>query len=239
MREQKDSGRACALDVVAREDCRSKEMLKMRRSVTLIIAIAILAVFALTHSAQIQALYTSMTHKPLPVGLNAPPVLPFGLGSAPGTPTPVIAPPPPASVIQNYANRVIARTNLYRQQNGCPALTANPILMSTAQAHSEDMAIHDFVGHNSFDGTTAWDRIRQAGYRYSIVAENVAWGQPTPEQVVDAWFNETPPNDLHRLNILNCKLHDIGVGYYYLANDPGNITAHYYWTEDFGTPWGQ
>jgi len=49
------------------------------------------------------------------------------------------------------------------------------------------------------------------------------------------WFNETPPNDAHRKNILNCALHDIGVGYVYLASDPGKVTSHTYWTEDFGT----
>jgi uncharacterized protein YkwD len=207
------------------------------RRVMLVVAIAILVVFGLTHVSQIQAMYAAATHSALHG--SAPLSLPFGLGgSMSGTPTPVIAPPPPAAVIQDYANRVIALTNHYRQQNGCSALTPNPILMGTAQAHSEDMAIHDFVGHNSSDGTTAWDRMLKAGYRYSIVAENVAWGQPTPEQAVNDWFNETPPNDLHRQNILNCKLQDIGVGYYYLKDDPGNITAHYYWTEDFGTPWG-
>jgi uncharacterized protein YkwD len=138
----------------------------------------------------------------------------------------------------DFANRVIARTNMYRAQFGCPALKMNAILMGTAEYHSEDMALHDFVGHDSSDGTKAWDRMYQAGYHYSIVEENVAWGQTAPEQAVDVWFNETPPNDLHRKNILNCQVVDIGVGYYYLANDPGNITNHTYWTQDFGKPLG-
>lgn len=134
-----------------------------------------------------------------------------------------------------FATRIITQTNRYRIQHGCSALTANAVLTRTAQAHSADMAAHDFVGHNSSSGTTLGARVKAAGYTYSLVAENIAWGQETPEQAVDMWFNESPPNDAHRKNILNCALHDIGVGYVYLANDPGKVTAHTYWTEDFGT----
>jgi uncharacterized protein YkwD len=135
----------------------------------------------------------------------------------------------------DFAARIIARTNQYRVEHGCHALVPNPILMHTAQAHSADMATHDFVGHNSSSGATIGQRIKAAGYTYTLVAENIAWGQQTPEQVVDLWFNESPPNDAHRRNILNCQLREIGVGYVYLASDPGKVTAHTYWTEDFGT----
>jgi uncharacterized protein YkwD len=134
----------------------------------------------------------------------------------------------------DFAGRVISRTNMYRTQHGCPAVTPNAALTRAAQAHSEDMATHDFTGHNDSNGVTLGNRIRAAGYSYVMLGENIAWGQQSPEQVVDMWFNETPPNDAHRQNILNCAFRDIGVGYVYLANDPGNITAHYYWTEDFG-----
>lgn len=133
-----------------------------------------------------------------------------------------------------FAARVIARTNMYRTQHGCPALTPNAALTQAAQEHSQDMATHDFTGHNSSSGVTLGNRIRAAGYSYTTLGENIAWGQQSPEQVVDMWFNEKPPNDVHRQNILNCAFRDIGVGYIYLANDPGKITAHYYWTEDFG-----
>ena len=130
--------------------------------------------------------------------------------------------------------RIVARTNAYRVANGCPALRVNAILMGTAQTHSQEMALRDYVGHTSADGTSPWDRIQAAGYTYRLVAENIAWGATSPEQVVDAWYFESPPNDAHRKNILNCALREIGVGYYYLASDPGKVTAHTYWTQDFG-----
>ena len=52
---------------------------------------------------------------------------------------------PPSDVI----SRVIARTNAYRVANGCSALTVNAILMGTAQAHSQEMALRDYVAHTS------------------------------------------------------------------------------------------
>jgi uncharacterized protein YkwD len=143
---------------------------------------------------------------------------------------PAVPTPLPAEV-----TAVIVLTNQDRIANGCPALTPNPILMATAQAHSADMALHHFFAHTSSTGQTPPQRITAAGYTWAAVAENIAAGYATATSVVSTWFNETPPNDPHRANILNCRLHDIGVGYFYLANDPNVIAFHWYWTEDFGT----
>ena len=137
-------------------------------------------------------------------------------------------------IVNDFAARVIARTNTYRTQHGCPPLTRDAALTQAAQEHSEDMAMHDFVNHTNSTGGDIGSRIRAAGYSYTTFGENIAWGQRSPEQVVDMWFNETAPNDAHRKNILNCAFRDIGVGYVYLADDPGKITAHTYWTEDLG-----
>ena len=40
--------------------------------------------------------------------------------------------------------------------------------------------------------------------------ENIAWGQKSPEQVMDAWMN----SEGHRANILNAKFTKMGVGHY-------------------------
>ncbi len=130
----------------------------------------------------------------------------------------------------DFITRVIQRTNMYRAQFGCPALKANAQLQQAAQGHSVDMAEHNVISHLGSNGSTPAQRIAAAGYRYANWAENIAVTQPTPEAAVDAWFNETPPNDGHRLNILNCTLLDIGVGFYYSATS----SYRYYWTQDFG-----
>ncbi len=150
------------------------------------------------------------------------------------TPTPTATPihtPTPTSVTDDFRSRVIARTNDYRLQNGCSALTMNELLNNAAQGHSNDMALNDFFSHTGSNGSSPWDRMRNAGYYYSRAAENVAAGYSSPESVVVGWMNSAG----HRANILNCDLKDIGVGYYYLGNDTGNVNYRHYWTQVFGT----
>lgn len=40
----------------------------------------------------------------------------------------------------------------------------------------------------------------------------------------------------HRTNILNPEYQEIGVGYYFLANDTGSVNYKHYWTQVFATP---
>jgi uncharacterized protein YkwD len=126
-----------------------------------------------------------------------------------------------------FADQVVKMVNDQRLAAGCKALAVNPILTSVAQAHSQDMADHDYFDHNSQDGTTPFQRMTKAGYKYTSAGENIAAGQPTPADVMDAWMH----SDGHKANILNCGYTEIGVGY---ATGVGRY--HSYWTQDFGTP---
>lgn len=144
--------------------------------------------------------------------------------------------PMPTSLASDFITRAIARTNHYRAEFAphCPQLTYDVHLTLAAYLHSQDMALHGMLSHYGSDGSTVPQRLKAAGYHFSTWAENVTWYAPTPEQAVDDWFNETPPNDGHRRNILGCTLTQVGIGFYYDPHDkPG---AHYYWTEDFGAP---
>jgi uncharacterized protein YkwD len=133
---------------------------------------------------------------------------------------------------QKFTEQVIALTNQERAQHGCPALTANDQLTNAAQGHSSDMAINDYFSHTGLDGSSPFDRMAREGYEYSRAAENIAVGYTTPERVVEGWMN----SEGHRKNILNCDLQQIGVGYYYLDNDTGEVNYKHYWTQVFGTP---
>jgi uncharacterized protein YkwD len=133
-----------------------------------------------------------------------------------------------ASSLAQFQARVVSLTNGQRRLHGCPALVANLTLTRVAQAHSADMAAHNYFSHYSRNGASPFVRIRAAGYRYAEAAENIAAGQNTPEVVVTAWMRS--PH--HRANILNCRLRQIGVGYAY---NPAS-TYRTYWTQDFGTP---
>lgn len=130
------------------------------------------------------------------------------------------------------AQQVVDLVNAERALAGCDPLVVSPQLASAAQSHSEDMAFNDFFSHTSFDGRSPWDRIRETGYLFSSAAENIAAGYSSANSAVAAWMNSSG----HRANILNCRLAETGVGFYYLENDTGNVNYRTYWTQDFAAP---
>ena len=121
---------------------------------------------------------------------------------------------------------VVDRTNAERARHGLRALTVDQRLAAAAQAHSADMVRRAFFAHESPDGRQVWDRAVAAGYVYRKVAENIAAGQRTAEEVVRGWMGSPG----HRANILDGDLTQIGVG----RADGGSYGV--YWTQVFGTP---
>jgi len=130
------------------------------------------------------------------------------------------------------AQQVVDFVNAERASAGCDPLVVSPQLVSAAQGHGEDMAFNDFFSHTSSDGRSPWDRIRETGYSFSSAAENIAAGYSSANSAVAAWMNSSG----HRANILNCRLKETGVGYYYLQNDTGQVNYRTYWTQTFANP---
>ncbi len=149
------------------------------------------------------------------------------------TPTPATSEssPTPQTASNPFIDKVLELTNSYRLQAGLQALRLNIQLSNAAYSHSEDMAQRDYFDHKGSDGSYAGDRATKAGYQYSYLGENIAAGYTTPEEVVQAWMN----SEGHRANILNPNFQEIGIGYYYLENDTGNVNMYDYWTQNFGT----
>ncbi|AFR09072.1 CAP domain-containing protein [Nocardiopsis alba] len=116
------------------------------------------------------------------------------------------------------ATAVVNLVNEERAAQGCDPVHVDGRLTAAAQEHSEDMAARDYMAHDNPDGEGPGDRARRHGYS-SWGAENVAKGQSSAEQVMEAWMNSPG----HRANILNCDLTAIGVG-----------EASNAWTQKFG-----
>lgn len=131
-----------------------------------------------------------------------------------------------AAIIQEVVNL----TNQFRAQNGLPPLSIDLDLNEAAQNHSEDMAINDYFSHYGLDGSRPWDRAEDAGYESGTIGENIAAGQRSPEAVVNGWIN----SDGHRAAMLNSRYNEIGIGYYFLENDTGQVNYNRYWTQLFG-----
>lgn len=121
--------------------------------------------------------------------------------------------------------QVVNLVNQHRVAAGCPALNVDVKLNSAARGHSLDMANRGYFDHNTPDGRTPWQRMSAAGYPGGGSAENIAAGQTTAAQVVQAWMDSPG----HRANILNCALRAVGTGI--AIGGPYGV----YWTQDFGT----
>ena len=108
-------------------------------------------------------------------------------------------------------------------------LAMNAELRCAARLHSLDMGVRDYFDHTSPEGVGPGTRIADAGYDAWTWGENIAWGQTSPQQVVDGWID----SDGHCANIMNPGFEDIGVGYYY---EPGENPwdADRLWTQVFG-----
>jgi uncharacterized protein YkwD len=129
-------------------------------------------------------------------------------------------------------NQIVALTNSFRQQNGLAAVTFNSRLTRAAQTHAQNMALQDFVSHTGADGSDIGQRISATGYQWSVAAENIAAGYLNAATVVQGWIDSPS----HRVNLLDPAVTEIGVGYYFLANDAGNQVWTHYWTQVFSAP---
>lgn len=154
------------------------------------------------------------------------------------SPQPIVpvaeTPAEPASVGNSFLNEVLKLVNIERANanTGLQPLVLNDKLNKVAYSHSQDMALNDYFSHIGANGSSPQDRAYQQGYQYSRYAENIAAGYVTAKEVVDAWMT----SEGHRANILNPNYIEIGVGYYYLADDTGNVNYNYYWSQEFGKP---
>lgn len=131
---------------------------------------------------------------------------------------------------QAFIDRIVELTNIERSKAGLPPVILNSQLAASAQSHSQDMALQDYFKHTGLDGSTASTRNQAAGYQGFSGWENIGVGYSTPEAAIEGWINSSG----HRENILNPNINEIGVGFYYLANDTGSTNWNYYWTQVFG-----
>ncbi|WP_420860929.1 CAP domain-containing protein [Algirhabdus cladophorae] len=75
-----------------------------------------------------------------------------------------------------------------RAKRGLPVMAVNAQLGSAARAHAQDMQTKGYFAHQSPSGSTLPNRVDRAGYCYSRISENIAKGQRTETEVMDAWL---------------------------------------------------
>ncbi|WP_052130137.1 S-layer homology domain-containing protein [Ureibacillus sinduriensis] len=130
---------------------------------------------------------------------------------------------PAAENETGFAQQVIDYTNIERAKYGLKPFEAYQPLMNSAQIKSDDMSKNNYFSHNSPTYGTPFELMKSLGISYRAAGENIAKGQQTAQEVVEAWMN----SEGHRANILNSNFTHIGVGYAQNGN---------YWTQQFMRP---
>lgn len=120
----------------------------------------------------------------------------------------------------DFASQVVALVNAERAKQGLSALTIDTKVQQAALVRAKESA--QSFSHTRPNGSSFSTALTEAGVSYRTAGENIAYGQSTPQQVMNAWMNSSG----HRANILNANYTTIGVGYTVI-----NGTA--YWAQLF------
>lgn len=146
---------------------------------------------------------------------------------APETDKPEVTPPAadetetPETDALTYVEQVVALVNAERAKAGLSALTIDADVTAAANVRAKE--IKQKFAHTRPDGSSFSTALKEQGVSYRGSGENIAWGQKSPEQVMNGWMN----SDGHRANILNKNYKNIGVGYY---QDENGVN---YWVQLF------
>lgn len=134
--------------------------------------------------------------------------------------TSVSKPQPPAALPEDAENSsesetvhpyVLRIVNLVNEERAKAGL--NPVTLDTAASNAALVRSKEIVSsfsHTRPNGSSFTTALKEQGISYRLAGENIAWGQKTPEQVMEAWMNSSG----HRANILKESFTHIGVGYY-------------------------
>ncbi|MDF2521022.1 MAG: hypothetical protein K0R84_1650 [Clostridia bacterium] len=133
---------------------------------------------------------------------------------------------PTQQSIKALESEVVRLVNIERSKHGLAALKENWELSRVARYKSADMAAKNYFSHTSPTYGSPFRMMESFGIKYSSAGENIAMGQRTPQEVMNAWMNSPG----HRANILSPSYTQIGVGF------AKNQNGRAYWTQMFIKP---
>lgn len=109
-----------------------------------------------------------------------------------------------------HADPVATNTiNTIRAGKGMPAIAYSDRLEKVARSHARDMMKKGFFSHKGSNGSTVGKRAKRAGYRWCLVAENIAKGQKDIKTVMESW--RTSPS--HYQNLVRKGIREFAVAH--------------------------
>lgn len=130
---------------------------------------------------------------------------------------------PDADVLDEYAQEVIRLTNEERAKAGLPALKVNDKLMQAAAIRANELT--EQFAHLRPNGDKIYSVFDEVGLDLGmkLTGEVAAYGQKTPQAVVDDWMHSQG----HRDWLLSAECVEAGVGIAISSN------GTFYWTQIF------
>jgi len=135
-------------------------------------------------------------------------------------------PPQTQTSVPSDVMQVVNLVNSERSKAGLSPLKLSVSLDKMASAKAADMRDNNYFDHTSPTYGSPFNMMTQFGVSYSYAGENIAAGQQSPTEVMNAWMNSSG----HRANILNPNYTEIGVG---IASGGSYRT---YWVQEFIRP---
>lgn len=122
--------------------------------------------------------------------------------------------------VKNFPQEVLRLVNAERAKVGAKPLKFADDLAASAFVRATELPTK--FSHTRPNGSKCFTAMPQRGH---ILGENLAGGQTSPQQVVQAWMD----SKTHRDNILSKKYTELGVVYYYQPNSK----YKHYWVQHF------
>jgi len=129
----------------------------------------------------------------------------------------------PALIAAYDNSKMLCLVNQQRAASGLAPLGLDSRLTASAQQHSQEQADMNSMTHDGPNGSQPGDRVQSAGYQWTTVAENIAYGYGDEEECMKEWM-QSPG---HRENILGPYTH-FGSAVAYAGSTP-------YYTQDFAS----
>lgn len=107
------------------------------------------------------------------------------------------------------AREILEIVNQERRKQGLNPLTLSEKLTSIANTKAQDMTNKHYFSHTSPTYGSPFEMLQRFGVNYTSAGENIAQGQKTAREVMNAWLNSSG----HRANILNANYTQLGVGF--------------------------
>jgi len=106
--------------------------------------------------------------------------------------------------------RMLDSVNSLRSAAGASAVQLNSSLNAAAATHARDMALQNRPWHFGSDGSSPIDRAQRAGYRGTVLGENISETYESELETIAAWMTQPDTRDV----ITDPRGRDLGVAFY-------------------------